>query len=232
MGKRAASEEEKWREINENWWLRRFLRSKWKIPIIAILIAIIILSLLSFEILPETYGNHFISVKWFGSPVQQYKLTMNVSMLNWTNTPCSYFAVAYVEIYNRYFIPVYIHGNEFREVILVYNRTVNNPQDIEVNRRYLVWGAYWVNSPHSLEDKTAYEYYATHSSLNNYTVSIPPGYSKWGSGFGLSIFAPVWYGQNLDGKPVPIGTYYLYYIYHGIVASPAPLEINVTAVYR
>ena len=38
MGNRVSSEEEKWKKINENWWLRRFLRSKWKVPIIAMLI--------------------------------------------------------------------------------------------------------------------------------------------------------------------------------------------------
>jgi len=40
-----------------------------------------------------------------------------------------------------------------------------------------------------------------------------------------------WYGQDLNSNPVKPGTYYLYFIMYGIVAEPAPITVNVTAIY-
>ena len=152
MGDRVASEEEKWKEINENWWLRHFLRSKWKIPIIAMLIAIIFLSLLFFEILPGTYGNHFVSVKWeITGYLNLYgEQMMNVTLPGGLNVSCGYVAPWTVEVSNSYFMPVRIHGNEFAQVFLVYDQIVSNPRDVESNRQHLVWGGLHLAKPYRM----------------------------------------------------------------------------------
>ena len=249
MGNRVSSEEEKWKEINENWWLRRFLRSKWKVPIIAMLIATIFLSLLFFEILPGTYGDYFVSITWEVGAELGYSgqgpFTMHVIMPDGWNGDVVLIAPHTCDVYNRYFMPVRIHNNEFKEIFLVYDSPVNNPADVKSNREHLIWGAFYtVDSafPFSFEYNCTdryrdgvsnYDYYVSRMELKNYTYVISYHHMRWAPGFdSFGGNTVVWYGQDLNSNPIKPGVYYLYFIMYGIVAEPAPIAVNITRVYE
>lgn len=242
---RMAMEEKKSMAYGGEFWTDVLMRHKREAAIVvATLIAIILVAVFLFDVLPGAYGNNYVSIMWeigvYGHYDTNGPFTMNVSVPAGVGRdspysgPCNYISPTVIYVFNSYFIPVRIHGNEFEDLYLIYNHTVSDPGDVEANKRYLVWGAYFTYSSPivSFEDKSAYGYYVARRTLSNYTQTVVPGCSKYCPSFDINPSNNiVWYGQDLNGKPVPPGTYYLYYICMGIVAKPAPITINVTALY-
>jgi len=79
---------------------------------------------------------------------------------------------------NNYFLPVHIKYNGFAHVMLVYNRSVENPADVELNRDFLIWGGFLGVSWYAgeFDDDLAYAYYVSRKDLTNYTTIISQGY--------------------------------------------------------
>jgi len=241
---RMAMEEKKSIAYGDEFWTTKFMRSKWKVPVVVTLVAVIALVVIVFHVLPGTYGNNYVSIRWeigvYGAYDTNGPFTMNVTLPSGVGPdsnysgPCNYIAPTRIDLFNSYFMPVHMHGNEFTDVYLVYNHTVSNPGDVEANKDYLVWGAYFTYGSFtvSFENKSIYDYYVARRTLSNYTYTIPDGHSAYSTDFKIDPSNwVVWYGQDLNGKQISPGTYYLYYICRGIVAEPAPITINVTALY-
>jgi len=198
-----SSEDERRKQVEQRlwdeWWVNRFRRSKWKIPIIVTIIAIIVVASSLFVVLPGTYGNNFVSVKWdigayLGYSAQPpYNMYVMLPSGIGTSGNCNYVAPRNCYISNSYFMAVRVHSNEFEMVFLVYDSPVNDPADIESNRDHLVWGGYQTpntlgvftfEEPDGYPSRYAgkYDYYVMRWKLNNYTYLVPYGHMKWSTG--------------------------------------------------
>lgn len=60
--KTVCSEEEKWEEIREDWWLRRFLRSRYRMPVIALLVLLVVMAVVFLSVIPNLGGG--VSITW------------------------------------------------------------------------------------------------------------------------------------------------------------------------
>jgi len=225
----------------------RKLKRKWKIPALVIPIATLALIIPSLMIVPLAFGNSFLSSR-FEPDLVGYEMSIHQHM----RVECvdgRTFNVSYVGVRfwwsNSYFVPVQIHYNGFDYVMLVYNSTVDNPGDVTENKDHLVWGAWkarrelnelyggWnPTATASFASKRAYDFYLNHKALTNYTRTIHPGKVYWDTAFRRPDFgAPAWYGQDLRGNPISLGSYYVYFILYGMVAEPGPFELKVLNGY-
>jgi len=236
-------------------WLQKVNYKRWKIPviIISVIIAVSLISLL--VVVPLVFGEEFVS---FSSELE-YFLEAHPSLeisevvypdgrvvpVTW---PVSWIGLT-VNVTNSYVVPVEVSYNGFEFVWLIYNQTVADPTDVVGNKDYLVWGAFrtayglhgydtygFYVGPTFWTNKTgyesAYDYYAAHKDLSNYTKTISPGTHRHYLVFHLNTES-YWSGQNYktyDGKyqPVPPGTYHIYVIAYGKVNDP--INITVTSV--
>jgi len=128
---------------------------------------------------------------------------------------------------NNLSIPVVIQYNGFRYVILIYNQTVENPEDVVANKPSLIWGG---TSGHlyerSFDSYGNYEVYVSRMNATNFTTTIKPGTWKFTAFAGPLSIGPEWDGQSwVTGNRVSPGTYYIYAIAYGKVSQPVPLEI-------
>jgi len=206
---------------------RKFNYRKWKIPIITLFIAIMTLVSL-FVVIPYAFGDRFVScsfeLEFISGPGHP---GMEVVYVN-GSIVLVMFVYPKSNVTNSYFMPVHIHYNGFRDVMLVYNHTVDDPADIVANKEWLVWGGFhhgW--SYESFESETNYDYYIARRNLSSYTQTVPVQPRKLG---GNAFYAPmvgaVWMGQDMSGNPVFPETYYIYCIVYGIVSKPVNLTVT------
>lgn len=204
---------------------RKFNYRRWGIPIAVLtIIAVMLISL--FVVVPWGLGNHYVSTSvdltfWLGPG----NPSVEIVYTNGSLISVCFFGFN-INVTNSYFAPVYIRYNGMDFVILIYNRTVANPEDVSGNRPFLVWGAFYANPFQWGTDLGAsYGYYTSHMDLSNFTKRIPP------SGLRSSVFetwwGPRWHGQNCftDEMVLP-GTYYIYAIAFGKVSVPFNLTIT------
>jgi len=196
-------------------------KRKWVILIAAILTMVVLISL--FAVIPVVFGDNYVSVLVdlnfaLGPGNPSIEVLYKDSILS----VC--FVTFDIIVTNSYFISVQAHYNGIKHAILIYNRIVSKPEDIETNKPFLIWGVFsarqLVNSA-TLSEK--YDFYMNHRHLSNFTESILPGRSRypdfaWSTG--------QWWGQSLDGKYVEPGTYYIYAIAYGKVSTPCNLTIT------
>lgn len=217
-----------------------------KLSLATSMVTIIIVSLVSLlVIVPVVFGEQFVSFLF--QPKPRYagdwpkRNAMEIVLPDGRIIPIS-FMMLEVNVTNSYFVPVQVSYNGFDFVMLIYNRTVTDPEDIVGNKDFLVWGAFYTSYPikgwgmygfdwwdTALGNMTGYEYYATHKDFSNYTKTIRVGTYRQLI-FYLSEWFPIsyWYGQDLHGLPVSPGTYYIYCIAYGKVVEP--FNLTVTSV--
>ena len=189
------------------------------------IIAVILISL--FAVVPFMFGNRYVSTSLDldfllgpGNPSMEVVYT-NGSLIR----VC--FVGFNVNVTNSYFASVYIRYNGLDFVILIYNRTVVDPEDVIGNKPFLVWGAFYAK-PFQFGTTlgNSYDYYVDHKDLSNFTRRIPPGTERY-----LSLFemwpAPQWWGQNcFTNETLSTGTYFIYAIAFGKVSAPFNLTIT------
>lgn len=134
-----------------------------------------------------------------------------------------------INVTNSYFVPVDVHYNGLSRGILIYNQTVDATEDIETNKPFLVWGAFYARqlvNPHHLGHSYNYEFYISYRNLSNFTASIRSGTSTYHV-FASRVSEPIWWGQNcFTGERLPPGTYYIHAIAYGKVSAPCNLTIT------
>jgi hypothetical protein len=221
------------------------LERKWKIAIAVCLVSVITVALIIGYVVPTMFGASFVSVSfdisWPNEPKWDYILLKRTiiggyekyeSYTVWPNGTLTGPGLnsglsVYIHFENSYLLPVQLRYNGFSDVMLIYNQMVDNPQDIAVNKEYLVWGAFfdWPADPHSLHGSN-FDYYVSRMKLSNYSATIQPGkhlYIMW-----ESVNVPgTWCFTDLNNKLVANGTYYVYYIFHGILAEPGGIPVKI-----
>ena len=204
--------------------------------LIAVISAIIIALLISLlAVVPLAFGNRYISPSfelhyYVGMYVGE---RMDIVYINGSVVRVGVISFA-ISVTNSYFRPVYVHYNGFETVLLIYNRGVDEPSDVVGNKDFLVWGAFssedlpgWypiLTFEENIGTQTAYDYYVARKDLSNFTMEIPVA-GVGGSFIGDPSFGDPWYGQNISGKPIPPGTYYIYCIAFGQVSKPFNLTV-------
>ena len=205
---------------------RKFNYRKWGILVsVLTIIAVMLISL--FVVVPFTFGDRYVST----SVDLDFLLGPGDPPVEVVYTNGSLIRVCFfgfnVNVTNSYFAPAYIRYNGLDLIILVYNRTVVNPEDVEGNKPFLVWGAFYAE-PFSFGTDLcdSYDYYADHKDLSNFTRRIPVGTTTYASLFEMWP-APHWWGQNcFTNEPVSTGTYFIYATAFGKVSAPFNLEIG------
>jgi hypothetical protein len=201
---------------------------KWAIVVVASVTVLMLISLL--VIIPYVYGLNFASF----SPQLYYASgpgtpTMEVIYVNGSVVPITWIGLR-VNVTNTYLVPVHIAYNGFDYVMLVYNRTVDNPDDVMLNKKFLVWGAFYGFYLYPPSNELYYdgglEYYASRRGLSNYTATIPVG--AWTYYVFHEPFAPVWRSEDLKLNPISHGGYHIYCIAYGQVLKP--MDLTVTTV--
>lgn len=205
---------------------RKFNYRKWgtRIAVLSI-IAVMLISL--FVVVPRGFGDRYVSTSvdlnfWLGPGDPSVEIVYtNGSLIS----VCVF--GFNVNVTNSYFAPVYIRYNGMDFVILIYNRTVANPEDVSGNRPFLIWGAFYAQPFQFGTDLgDSYGYYVDHKDLSNFTRRIPPGTEREPSLFNLWP-GPEWWGQNcFTNAMVSPGTYYIYAIAFGKVSTPFNLTIT------
>lgn len=208
-------------------------KRKWIILIAVIAVAVVVTSL--FIVIPFAFSERFVSISFepyfYVGPGHP---TLEVIYFNGSIIPITIMGVK-INITNSYFLPVQIMYNGFDYVMLIYNHTVADPADVAKNKDHLVWGAFdachpvpwsW-SSTRRLSDSESYNYYVSRKDLLNYTRVIKKSFTTIKFEGGI-IDGPCWTGQNLNGRPVSVGTYYIYCIAYGKVAGP--FNLTVTSV--
>ena len=196
--------------------------------LIALISAIIIAVLISLlAVVPLEFGNRYISPSleliYYVRGESMEVVYINGSVVRVGNIGFT------ASLTNSYFRPVYVHYNGFEVVLLIYNRSVTEPADIVGNKDFLVWGFFWSEDLPgwypilTFDKKTAYEYYVGRKDLSNFTMEIPVAGLSYP--IGSPGYSSSWYGQNLSGKPIPPGTYYIYCIAFGRVSKPFNLTV-------
>ena len=207
---------------------RRFDYGKWKLPLIVLVIATTAFVAL-FVVIPYAFSDRFVAcscelafITGPGHPKTE------VVYLDGSLVRVMFVYPQYM-VTNNYFTPLHLCYNGFENVMLVYDRAVDDPADIVANADWLVGGGFhsgqydWAYQ--SLESATSYDYYITRRTLCNYTKTLRVQGTK-GDSFYSASFGAVWRGQDLSGNPVSPGTYYIYYIEYGIVSKPVNLTIT------
>lgn len=232
---RMAREEKKSIAYGDEFWTTKFMRSRWKIPVVVSVASVIMASLVVGYMIPQVFGANFVSCSFelYGTanPFGHWGW-----VVIWPDGRTVRLGCVGVRYYwnNSYFMPVQLHYNGFDFVMLVYNRTVNNPTDVIANREFLVWGAFFASGfsfftsglPCPLEG-SYFDFYASRRNLSNYTVTMPTAINDYGSIFDYIDDPGAWVAHDLNGNLVPLGTYYIYFIFYGIVAKPSYLSLTV-----
>jgi len=187
----------------------------------------------SFVIVPLAFGDRFVSYSfqlhpcWYGvRPIEIVHVNGSLIKIGWIGLR--------ITKTNNYFRPVQVHYNGFEYVMLVYNCTVADPSDIVNNKPFLVWGAFYalraLSNVLRLSKPWAYNYYATHRNLSNYTATLPAG-AFTSTVFSAAATEPVWGGQDLNGEFVSPGIYRIYCIAYGRKLEPISLNITRTELW-
>jgi hypothetical protein len=220
---------------------------KRKIPIAIATIVIVGTLLVLLLFVPIVFGEQFVSAMFqlsYAGPDWPLRRTMEVVISNGSIIPISFVELE-VNMTNSYFVPVEVKYNGFEFVWLIYNRNVDDPEDVVGNKDFLVWGAFHATYrvvPKSiwglygfdcfrpeLGNMTGYEYYVARKDLSNYTKTIPVGtYRQFAFYYAPGFPKAVWYGQDMQGLPVSPGTYHIYCIAYGKVAEL--VNVTVTSI--
>lgn len=213
---------------------------KWKIPIFIVTIALVVSLIFLLVVVPTVFGEGFVSL----SHELEYVVSPDLPAYMEVKSNGSVIGVReiglWIYVTNSYIVSVEVGYNGFDFVWFIYNQTVTDPEDVLGNLDYLVGGAfraaydidgyswygfsmggdYWEQK---IGAKTGYEYYAIHKGRSNFTKTIPVGTKQ-------NHLAPphTWYGQDPYGQPVPLGTYYIYYLAYGKVSKP--INLTVTSI--
>jgi hypothetical protein len=204
-------------------------RYKWAIIAGVSVTALMLITL--FTIIPYAYGLNFVSfsfqLEYASGPGRP---TMEIVYINGSIVPVAWIGLKVSEA-NTYFVPVHITHNGFDYVMLIYNRTVNNPDDITQNKNFLVWGAFYGGQLYPPSDALYYyhgfEYYASRRGLANYSETIPVGTFTY-SLILYDYVTPVFRAENLNGNPISPGVYHVYCIAFGQLLEP--MNLTVTSV--
>lgn len=212
--------------------LLKLATRKFKILITVISATMMALLISLLVIVPLAFGNRFISP----SHKLHYYVGDRIEVVYINGSVVRVGMIAFmVSVTNSYFRPVYVHYNGFETVLLIYNRTVDEPADVVGNKDFLVWGAFSSERlqpgypvfpfDKNIGTQTAYEYYVARKDLSNFTMEIPvAGVGGYFIG-NPSITGRTWYGQNISGKPIPPDTYYIYCLAFGQVSKPTNLTV-------
>jgi hypothetical protein len=186
-----------------------------------------------FAIIPYAYGLNFTSFSYkLYEIIGPGRTTMEIVYENGSIGPVAWIGLE-VSLANSYFVPVRIAYNGFDYVMLIYNRTVDNPVDVTLNKNSLVWGAYYGGQlyPPSNELELyiggGFAYYASRRNLSNYSETIPVGTFNY-SLILYNYVTPVFRAENLNGNPISPGVYHVYCIAFGQLL--APMNLTVTSV--
>ena len=255
--------EEEWAKVREVFKISPRVKKYIAIGILLFILLCVIPVTCIFHIIPAYYGHYLVTceVGWcpigqldyYGNPLHT-PMVMDVIIHNnapsfmtmgrikfpW-NGSCDFIYPHEVKIVNTYFTSVTIRYNGLEHVILIYNRTVNDPADVEANRKFLVWGAFnarWVEWPRIFlifEDENALKCYILRRSLINHSITIGPKatirYYMWCEPYTSFAKENAWHGQDINGNPVSPGTYYIYMFVYGIPAKPFPLVVTIRVIH-
>lgn len=205
-------------------------RRNWVILIAVISMIAILVSLLA--VIPMVFGNNYVSASVdLNFALGPGNPSIEVVYKDRVLSVC--FVTFNINVTNSYFVSAQVPYNGINYAILVYNQTVDAPEDVEANRPFLVWGAFHARqlmNPVHLGYPHAYEFYISHRNLSNFTASIAPGTSTYHV-FASRVTEPIWWGQNcFTGEYVTPGTYYIYAIAFGKVS--APFSLTITSILR
>jgi len=201
-------------------------KRKWTMLVAVISIIVALVSL--FVVIPMVFGDSYVSASLdLNFALGPWAPSIEVVYKDRVLSVC--FVTFNINVTNSYFVPVEVHYNGLSRVILIYNQTVDAPEDIETNKPFLVWGAFYARqlvNPRHLGHSYNYEFYVNYRNLSNFTASIRSGTSTYHV-FASRISAPIWGGQNcFTGERLPPSTYYIYAIAYGKVSASCNLTIT------
>lgn len=204
-------------------------RYKWAI-IGGVSVTVIVLMLVTlFAIIPYAYGLNFTSFSYqLEYVLGPGRTTMEIVYENGSVGPVAWIGLK-VSLANSYFVPVRITYNGFDYVMLIYNRTVDNPADITVNKNSLVWGVYYGSQLYppsgSFYFGGDFASYVARRGLSNYSVTIPVGTFPYQPVL-YDFVTPVFNAQNLNGNLISPGVYHVYCMVFGQLLAPMNLTVT------
>ena len=211
------------------------MRRKIIILIVCALLTVLLIPILYYLVyVPYAFGKQYVSVSFRPAGYSHAEGSGNVEVVYNGDLAKINGVGIYINVTNRYFLPVHVKYNGFDVVWLIYTQTVSDPSDVVNNSDALVYGSFYhlvFTSYHGHTGKFAsggFDYYASRGELSNFTKTIEAGAYMQDYLLFVSPTDPCWHWEYWfnSSSPVPIGTYYMYCIIFGIACGPQNFTIT------